>query len=195
MMRPIRFPVRFLKATKQLSLVFALSAMGVITAQAAGEAMGRARAGAVTDSAGHVRIPIQVKKDLKIVYQVSDDKLKGESGRALVYAKKLLDTYNANDVPDEEIDLHLVFHGDAIKALVNDSTRKRLKAEGAAGNPNKSLIKELNKRGVSIELCESTMEQKEVKSTDLVDGVATVRGAFPRIINLQHLGYAYIKFE
>ncbi|MDF1826236.1 MAG: DsrE family protein [Verrucomicrobiales bacterium] len=144
---------------------------------------------------GHDRIPIQVRSDLKIVYQVSDDKLKGEVNRALYYAKKLLDTYNANGVVDDEIDLHLVFHGKGTNALVDKAARERLEAEGGPANPNLKLIEELTSRGVSIELCESSMEQREVESSDLVGGIATVRGAFPRIISLQHLGYAYIKFE
>lgn len=144
---------------------------------------------------GHVRIPLQVTEDIKVVYQVSDDKMKNGVNRALFYAGKLLDTYNTNDVPDSEIDLHLVFHGDGTNALVNTETRKRLEAEGGADNPNLALIESLIQRGVSIELCESSMEQRDVTPDYLVEGIATVRGAFPRLIELQLLGYAYIKFE
>lgn len=151
--------------------------------------------GAKVDDSGHLRVPLQVTKGVKAVYQVSDDKLKDGQAKALVYAKKLMDVYNENGIPDSEVDLHLVFHGDATNALVNDATRERLKAEGGSGNPNLELIAELLKRGVHVELCESSMEQREVASKDLVEGIATVIGAFPRLIELQTLGYAYIKFE
>lgn len=148
-----------------------------------------------THPSGHVRIPLQVTEDVRVAYQISDDKLKNGVSRALFYAEKLLNTYNDNGVADSEIDLHLVFHGDGTNALVNEETRKRLGAEGGTENPNRALIDSLVERGVSIELCESSMEQREVTSEHLADGVATVRGAFPRLIELQLLGYAYIKFE
>lgn len=153
------------------------------------------RKGAGKDESGRVRIPIQVVEEVKIVYQVSDDKLKDGVSRALFYAGKLLDIYNENGIADEEIQLHLVFHGDATNALVDDKTRQRLEAEGGESNPNRDILAELLDRGVSVELCESSMKQRSVVSEDLLPEVATVPGAFPRLISLQHLGYAYIKFE
>ncbi|MDF1756339.1 MAG: DsrE family protein [Verrucomicrobiales bacterium] len=154
-----------------------------------------ARKGAEKDDSGHVRIPNQVDENLKIVYQVSDDKLKDGVSRALFYARKLLDMYNENGISDDKIQYHLVFHSDATNALVNDKTRERLEAAGGATNPNLGILAELIERGVSIELCESSMKQHDVESKDLLPDVATVRGAFPRIISLQHLGHAYVKFE
>jgi intracellular sulfur oxidation DsrE/DsrF family protein len=154
------------------------------------------RTGATEYATGNPKIPLQVTKDIKVAYQISDDKLKDSTNRALKYAKKLLDTYNAQEVPDEEIDLHLVFHGSSLTALVNSETRKRLKAEGGEPNPNVELINELLERGVSIEVCESSMSQVDIKPADFVSNeIATVVGAFPRLISLQHLGFAYIKFE
>jgi intracellular sulfur oxidation DsrE/DsrF family protein len=154
------------------------------------------RTGATRYASGNPKIPLQVTKDIKVAYQVSDDKLNGSTNRALKYAKKLLDTYNGQKVPDEAIDLHLVFHGSSLTALVNSAARKSLKAEGGEQNPNVELINELLTRGVSIEVCESSMSQIGIKPEDFVSSeIATVVGAFPRLISLQHLGYAYIKFE
>ncbi len=151
--------------------------------------------GAEKHPSGHARIPIQVTSDVRVVYQVSDDKLKDEVSRALFYAKKLLDVYNENGIPDDEIALHLVFHGDATNALVDAPTRRRLEAAGGDDNPNHEILAKLIARGVSVEICESSMAQREVESGQLLKGVATVRGAYPRLISLQQLGYAYIKFE
>ncbi len=151
--------------------------------------------GAEKDENGVLSIPILKTKDIKAVYQVSDDAISEGMARALKYAEKLLDTYNTNDIPDENVDLHLVFHGKGTNALVDEKTRKRLDAAEGAKNPNISLIESLIKRGVSIELCESSMEQRDVTSDHLIDGVRTVKGAFPRLIDLQLLGYPYIKFE
>lgn len=151
--------------------------------------------GATKDEAGHLQVPLQVKSKIKAVYQISDDKLSKNLSRALVYADKLLNVYNDHGVKDEQVQLHLVFHGHGTNALVNTATRTRLEAAGSAENPNKKLIASLIKRGVKIELCQSSMEQRDVTSKDLLDGVITVVGAYPRLIELQMLGYAYIKFE
>ena len=48
---------------------------------------------------------------------------------------------------------------------------------------------------MQIELCENTMQQKGVMPTELMNGVKLVVGAFPRLIDLQLQGFAYIKFE
>jgi intracellular sulfur oxidation DsrE/DsrF family protein len=115
------------------------------------------RTGATQYATGNPIIPLQVTQDIKVAYQISDDKLKGSKSRALTYAQKLLDTYNSQGVPDETIDLHMVFHGSSLTALVNSETRNRLKAEGGATNPNLDLLNELLARGVSIEVCESSL--------------------------------------
>lgn len=154
------------------------------------------RTGATQYATGNPRIPLQVTKDIKVAYQISDDKLNDSTNRGLKYAKKLLDTYNAQGVPDEAIDLHLVFHGSSLTALVNSEARKRLNAEGGEANPNRELINELLTRRVSIEVCESSMSQMGIKPEDFESRkIATVVGAFPRLISLQLLGFAYIKFE
>ncbi len=143
----------------------------------------------------HWRIPIEVKKNLKIVYQVSEDNKKNGVNKALFYAKKLLDIYNANGIPDSEIDLHLVFHSKGIYALIDAASRQRLKVKDGIQNANLAIVDELVKRGVSIELCESTMMQYGVEPKELIGGVSIVVAAYARIIDLQQLGYAYIKFE
>jgi len=51
------------------------------------------------------------------------------------------------------------------------------------------------KSGVQVELCEDTLRQKGVTAGELMPGVKIVVGAFPRLIDLQLHGYAYIKFE
>lgn len=176
---------------KSLTLAVLFTLPGIVTAQEKTDTL----AGATKDENGHLQVPLQIKSGIKAVYQISDDKLKNGTARALAYANKLLNVYNANGVKDEQVDLHLVFHGHATNALVNAATRTRLKAEGPAENPNADLLASLIKRGVKVELCQSSMEQRDVTSKDLLEGVITVTGAFPRLIELQMLDYSYIKFE
>ena len=139
-------------------------------------------------------IPLQVRENLRIVYQVTDDLQHEGVNRGLFYARKLINTYAQHGIAPEQVKLHLVYHGTGINAVVNAEARRRLKAEEAE-NPNGGILAELVRRGVQIELCENTMQQKCVAATELMPGVKLVVGAFPRLIDLQLQGYAYIKFE
>lgn len=138
-------------------------------------------------------IPIQVRENLRIVYQVTDDAQHEGVNKGLFYARKLINTYQKQGIDPGQVHLHLVYHGTGIAAVVNDEARKRL-GVGTA-NPNGGILAELVRRGVQVELCESTMQQKGVKPTELMPGVKLVVGAFPRLIDLQLQGFAYIKFE
>ncbi len=138
-------------------------------------------------------IPIQVRENLRIVYQVTDDAQHEGVNKGLFYARKLINTYQSHGITAEQVHLHLVYHGTGIAAVVNDDARKRLGSE--ASNPNGEILAELIKRDVQIELCENTMQQKGVKPTELMPGVRLVVGAFPRLIDLQLKGYTYIKLE
>lgn len=138
-------------------------------------------------------IPIQVRENLRIVYQVTDDAAHEGVNKGLFYAIKLINTYQKQGIAPEQVHLHLVYHGTGIAAVVNDEARKRLGTDTA--NQNAKILAELVKRGVQVELCENTMQQKGVKPSELMPGVKLVVGAFPRLIDLQLQGFAYIKFE
>ncbi|MBB5038499.1 intracellular sulfur oxidation DsrE/DsrF family protein [Prosthecobacter dejongeii] len=139
-------------------------------------------------------IPLQVRENLRIVYQVTDDVTHEGVNKGLFYARKLMDTYQKQGIAADQVHLHLVFHGTGIQAVVNAEARTRLKADKAE-NPNGEILAELVKRGVQIELCENTMQQRGVTPRELMPGVKRVVGAFPRLVDLQLQGYAYIKFE
>ncbi len=139
-------------------------------------------------------IPLQVRENLRIVYQVTDDLTHEGVNKGLFYARKLINTYEKQGIAADQVHLHLVYHGTGINAVVNASARTRLKADKAE-NPNGEILAELVKRGVQIELCENTMQQKGVTPGELMPGVKLVVGAFPRLVDLQLQGYAYIKFE
>lgn len=139
-------------------------------------------------------IPLQKTKNIKAVYQVSDSTQHEGVHKGLFYARKVMSGYAKQGVPASEIDLHLVYHSKAIPALLNDATYQRLTGE-TGPNPNAAILGELVAMGVHIEICSDTMRQKDVQPTDLLPGVEMVAGAFPRLIDLQAAGYAYIKFE
>ncbi len=140
------------------------------------------------------RIPLQVRENIRVVYQVSDDPLHEGVNRGLFYARKIIGSYAKQGIAAGQVHLHLVYHGTGIAALVNAEARKRLGVEKTE-NPNAEILAELVKSGVQVEICEDTMRQKGVAAGELMPGVKIVVGAFPRLIDLQLQGYAYIKFE
>lgn len=139
-------------------------------------------------------IPIKVRENLKLVYQVTDDVDHEGVNKGLFYARKLINTYEKLGIPLSEVDMHVVYHGTATHAVVQEAARKRLNASPGE-NANAQILAELLSRGVHVELCENTMQQKGVKPAELMPGVELVVGAFPRLVDLQLQGYAYIKFE
>ena len=86
-----------------------------------------------------------------------------------------------------------VFHGDAGYFLLKDPAYRKA-SEKSGKNPNKQIIQELLDAGVNLELCKSTMRSHGWTGEDVLPGVKIVVGAYPRIIDLQMQGYAYIRF-
>ncbi len=139
-------------------------------------------------------LPLQVRENIRVVYQVSEDALHEGVDKGLFYARKLINTYEKQGIAAGQVHLHVVYHGTGISAVVNPEARQRLKT-APAENPNRAILAELVQRGVQIELCEDTMRKKGVAPTELIPGVKLVVGAYPRLIDLQLQGFAYIKFE
>ena len=139
-------------------------------------------------------IPLHVRENIRVVYQISDDAVHEGVNKGLFYARKLIRTYEKQAIATDQVDLHLVYHSSAIAALVNVEARKRLGIDSPE-NPNTVILEEILKSGVQIEICEDTMRQRGITAAELLPGVKMVVGAFPRLIDLQLQGFAYIKFE
>lgn len=111
----------------------------------------------------------------------------------LHYLDKLARVYSQLGIGRGEREIVGVFHGDAGYFLLKAPAF--LKAAVERGNtPNKQIVRELLDGGVSLELCKSTMQSHGWTGEDVLPGVKIVVGAYPRIIDLQLRGYAYIRF-
>jgi intracellular sulfur oxidation DsrE/DsrF family protein len=133
------------------------------------------------------------KNDIRVVYQINTDGSKKGLHAGLFHVRKLINQYDKAGIPTDERQVHAVLHGDAAYHLLRD--RPWAKAAGRDGpNPNRDLVAELLRRDVSVEICAQTMDAKGWVPDDLLDGVEIVVGAFPRIIDLQHRGFAYIRY-
>jgi len=171
---------------KFINLLFALSIGAVFTSVAHS-------AGVIDAQQQRQIIPIEVRKDIRVVYQVNRDEWKNGVGKPLAYLKKLSGVYDESTIPRQERHINAVFHGKAgYWMLTDEAYNAHTKTD--KGNPNKAIIRELVAMGVSIELCGQTMKSQNWSPDDILAEVKIVIGAYPRIIDLQMQGYAYIKF-
>jgi len=137
-------------------------------------------------------VGLEVKDGIKVVYQIKTDGKKDGISEGLYYVKKLIDAYEKLGITESSRKVHAVFHGEAGYWILKDSAYA--KEAGEDVNPNKKAIGKLLTRGVSIELCASTMRNHGWERSDVLEGVTIVVGAYPRIIDLQMQGYAYIRY-
>ncbi len=137
-------------------------------------------------------------EDVRAVLQVSGDSWKEGVSRALHYADKLGRAYERRGVRPEEQHLVLVYQGAAGYHLLDDAAFEAFageRAERGPTNPNAERIRELHARGLRIEMCSSTMAQHGWTADDLLPEVVIVPNAYPRVIDLQMDGYAYLPFD
>lgn len=130
--------------------------------------------------------------NIKVVYQIKTDEQKNGLGAGLYYVSKLVDAYDRLGIDPSDRQIHAVFHGDAGHWMLTDAAY--VNVTGTASNPNKDVIQHLIHEGVHLELCASTMKNNGWEKPDVIDGVTIVIGAYPRLIDLQLQGLAYIRF-
>ena len=138
-------------------------------------------------------IPITIRQNIRAVYQIKDDTWEEGIGKGVFYVQKLMAAYQDMQIPNKEVHLHAVFHGDAGYHMLTGDAYDAFKKTDS-GNPNTDAVVGLIKAGVSVELCDQTMKAHGWKSEDILPGVKIVIGAYPRIIDLQQQGFAYIRF-
>ena len=139
-------------------------------------------------------LTIELKRNIKVVYDIRDDVWAAGIGKALYYARGLYEAYRKQGVPPDELHLSLVLHGAAVYWLLIDDTYQIQVNDPFAINPNYKVVEELLELGASIEACNSTLKGKGWKAQDLLPGVTPVHDGYTRLIDLQQRGYAYIRF-
>jgi len=138
-------------------------------------------------------ITLAVRDNVKVVYQIKTDGWKQDVAAGLHYLDKLAGAYDEMGISPADREIVGVFHGDAGYFLLKDEPFAKA-AEDRRANPNKRIVRKLLDAGVRLELCKSTMQSHGWTGEDVLPGVKIVVGAYPRIIDLQLRGYAYIRF-
>jgi intracellular sulfur oxidation DsrE/DsrF family protein len=138
-------------------------------------------------------VPVKHRDNIRVVYQIKTNQWKEGVGSGLHYVDKLVGAYHEMGIENEDFQISAVLHGDAGYWLLNNPAYQTETGKPGA-NPNRKMIRRLIDNGVSVELCAQTMKQHGWAAEDLLEDVVIVIGAYPRIIDLQHMGYAYIRF-
>ncbi len=141
----------------------------------------------------HHENPLTVRRDIAIVCCVDSDTWKNKVGSGLTHVRELVEAYRSIGTPLSELHISAVLHGDAGYWVLKDKPYAAFTKKSVA-NPNKSIIRELNELGISVEVCGETMSDHGWTQVDLLPGVKTIASAYPRIADLQLQGYAYLRF-
>lgn len=164
-------------ATLLLATALALPAFAMDTAPAA---------------AARPLLKVEPERSYKVVYDIHSDEIAAGISKGLYYARGLIEAFGKQGVKPEQLDIHLVLHGDAAKFLLVDEPYQRAVEDPFAVNLNAKITQDLIDLGVSVEICHSVMRAKGWKPHDVLPGVAIVHDGYTRLIKLQNDGYAYI---
>jgi len=151
----------------------------------------------VFESWGWVRgsnSPLAVNTDICAVCRVNEDHWTDGVGATLLELRRLMQDYEALGIQSGEVHISAVFDGNAAYWLLTDKAYQSVK-RGDRQNPNRALIEELVRKGVSVELSEQAMRIQKWQAGDILPEVKLIPNAQIRIIDLQQQGYAQIILE
>lgn len=139
-------------------------------------------------------IGVSKKTRIRVAYDVKDDVQEAGIGKALYYARGLLEAYKSMGVSAKRLKISVVLHGPTVYWALNEDTYRQHTNDPFDFNPNIQVLRELAEHGVSVEICNSTMKGKGWVASDLLPGMVVVHDAYTRLIDLQQRGYSYIRF-
>jgi accessory colonization factor AcfC len=139
---------------------------------------------------------VTIGTEIAFACRIHEDKWDKEAGvgEGLLSLRRAIEEYKAIGVPLEELHVSAIFHGDAARWLLNDDAYRGPGGGREGENPNKAIIRELIRSGVSMEMCGQTMKEHGWNKTDLLPDIKVVPAAYPRLIDLELQGYGYVSF-
>lgn len=147
---------------------------------------------AASDPGERPVIGVEHEGPIRVVFQITGDAMAEGVHKDLLTLKNLHANYLADGIPPEAIHIAAVLHGTAADHVLTDEAWNTSR-DASSGNPNRELLAELSRNGVSIELCDSRRVINEWEKSDIHPDVLLVGNAYQRLIDLQLRGYAYIK--
>ncbi|KGE04391.1 DsrE family protein [Pseudohaliea rubra] len=121
--------------------------------------------------------------DFKVAIDVVEGGVEGELNGKFKTAASLINLLSASGVPADRIEVGLVIHGPAYRDLLVDSAY-------GGDNPNAELIAALQAHGATFYYCGQSAVYHDVRTEDLLPGVAVTLSATITHATLQQQGYA-----
>ena len=137
-------------------------------------------------------VNVDPRAHYKVVYDIHSAETAAGISKGLFYARGLIEAYRKQGVKPQQLDIHLVLHGEAAQYLLIDTTYRDVVDDPFAVNLNAKITQDLLDLGVSVEICHSVMKSKGWTADDVLPGVTIVHEGYTRIIKLQNDGYAYV---
>ena len=141
---------------------------------------------------GRTLVNVDSHAHYKAVYDIHSAETAAGVSRGLFYARGLIEAYHKQGVTPQQLDIHLVLHGDAAQFLLIDDTYQKAVKDPFAVNLNARITQDLLNLGVGVEICHSVMRANGWTPADVLPGVTIVHDGYTRLIKLQNDGYAYI---
>jgi intracellular sulfur oxidation DsrE/DsrF family protein len=132
----------------------------------------------------HIDIPVTLAA-LRVAFSVPALSFEGDLP-ASIFHLQLLETDAEAWKADAEI--VAVFHTNAGHVTLNDQAYNA-ERNVATGNPYRALVDDLQRRGVSIELCGATARAHEWGNADLLPGIKINTDAMARMTQLVQDGF------
>lgn len=137
-------------------------------------------------------VKVDPARHYRVAYDIRSDKLTAGINSGLYYARGLIEAYAKQGVKPAGLDIRLVLHGDAAKALLLDDAYRDAVGDAFAVNLNAKIVQDLIDLGVDVEICHSAMKAAGWTADDVLPRVTIVHDGYTRLIELQNAGYAYI---
>lgn len=147
-----------------------------------------------SQAAKYSTVNINERQNINVVYDVKDDVWEAGVGKALYFLNGLMGSYSSMGVSQDQVHISVIMHGSTAYWLLNENAYQIHKNDPFDFNPNEHIVQELLAKGVSVEICNSTMKAKGWTEKDILPGVTIVHDAYSRLIDLQMRKYAYIRF-
>ena len=138
-------------------------------------------------------------KEYKLLFEIVNFSRKDNKETAfkdendlLVEAARIINLHIASGIAPEKLKVVFVIHGGAVRFLFND---KMYREKYKIGNPNLSLIKQMQTKGIRFVVCGQYMTWEGLKLADLTENIYEAYSAKTALSNYQNQGYIFYKLE
>jgi intracellular sulfur oxidation DsrE/DsrF family protein len=126
----------------------------------------------------------------KVVFDVTADSNPASLNKGLDRMARLLNLYGASGLKPTDVQIAVVFHGEATKTVLTDAAYQA--RFGASSNPNLPVLKQLRQAGVEVFVCGQALNTKGFDPSEVAEPATVAVAALTVVIHRQHDGYAYV---